>query len=366
MTDRRTRAFPDSTQPALSKDLETALTARQDSTRSEQNWPRRRLRTALSVSTLTPGPSTSLGMEEWGPMRWTSTAKRSARNLLARLGRQMLGFLDPHRLEEIPAVDKATQLLLALHYRQLLRERAPLPSFDEVQFRAFSQNGEDGILLFLFSLLGTTNKRSVELGVANGTSCNTANLILNHGWTALLVDAALPEVEEGRRFYSQHPDTAGHPPAFLHAWVTRENVNDVVQGAGFRGEIDLLSLDLDGNDYWIWEALDCISPRVVVLEYRTVWGAERAVTIPYRPDFVADAPDYAGASLPAFVKLAAKKGYRLVGCERLCFNAFFLRDGVGEELFPEIPASACFNHPAAQHQIAHRQALVAGREWVEV
>jgi hypothetical protein len=282
----------------------------------------------------------------------------------------MLGFLDPRKLDEIPAVDKGVQVLLALQYRHLLHERAPLPTFDQVQFRVFSQNGEDGILLFLFSLIGTTNKRSVELCAGNGTSCNTANLILNHGWTGLLVDGVLAEVEEGRRFYSQQADTAGHPPTFLHAWVTRENVNELVAGAGFHGEIDVLSLDLDGNDYWIWEALDCVSPRVVVLEYRTVWGAERAVTIPYRPDFVAEfadgRADYSGASLPAFVKLGRRKGYRLVGCERLCFNAFFLRKGIGEDLFPEIPASACFSHPAAQHHIAQARPGVAHREWIEV
>lgn len=303
-------------------------------------------------------------------MRRGSAARRWARKLLARLGRHMLGFLDPRKLDEIPAVDKGVQVLLALHYRHLLHERAPLPTFDQVQFRVFSQNGEDGILLFLFSLIGTTNKRSVELCAGNGTSCNTANLILNHGWTGLLVDGVLAEVEEGRRFYSQHADTAGHPPTFLHAWVTRENVNDLLAGSGFLGEIDLLSLDMDGNDYWIWEALDCVSPRVVVLEYRTVWGAERAVAIPYRPDFVAESADgradYSGASLPAFVKLGRRKGYRLVGCERLCFNAFFLREGIGEDLFPEIPASACFSHPAAQRHIAQGQSRVAEREWVDV
>jgi hypothetical protein len=282
----------------------------------------------------------------------------------------MFGFLDPRKLDEISAVDQATQVLLALHYRHLLHERAPLPSFEDVHFRAFSQNGEDGLLLFLFSVLGTTNKRSVELGASNGTSCNTANLIINHGWAGLLVDGSQAEVAEGRRFYCEHPNTAGHPPAFVHAWLKKENVNEVVGGAGFRGEIDLLSLDIDGNDYWVWEALDCISPRVVVLEYRTVWGAERAVTVPYRPDFVGEhvggGLDYAGASLPAFVKLGRRKGYRLVGCERLCFNAFFLREGVGEDLFPEIPASECFGHPAAQHQIATQQLAVAEREWVEV
>ncbi len=303
-------------------------------------------------------------------MGGTSAVKRWASRFLGRLGRQLFGRVDPRRLEQIPGVEQATQLMLSLHYRHLLHERAPLPSSDDVHFRAFSQNGEDGILLYLFSLLGTTNKRSVELGAGNGTSCNTANLIINHGWTALLVDGSEAEVEEGRRFYSEHPDTTGHPPAFVHAWLTKENVNEVVGGAGFRGEVDLLSLDIDGNDYWVWDALDCISPRVVVLEYRTVWGAERAVTVPYRPDFVgehvAGGFDYAGASLPAFVKLGKRKGYRLVGCERLCFNAFFLREGVGEDLFPEIPASACFGHPAAQHQIATQQPAVAQREWIEV
>jgi hypothetical protein len=278
----------------------------------------------------------------------------------------MLGSLDPRKLDGIATTSQATQLLLSLHYRHLLHERAPLPSFGDAEFRAFSQNGEDGILLLVFSLIGVTNRRSVELGASNGTSCNTANLILNHGWTGLLVDGALREVEHGRRFYASHPDTAAQPPTFLHAWVTRENVNDLVAGAGFRGDIDLLSLDIDGNDYWIWDALDCVSPRVVVLEYRTFWGTDRAVTVPYRPEFVAECPDYTGASLPAFVKLGRKKGYRLVGCQRLCFNAFFLRDDVGEELLPEVPASACFAHPAAQHFISHRPPSAVNREWVEV
>ena len=296
--------------------------------------------------------------------------KRWARGLLGRMGRRLFIRADPRRFEQLGGVDRETQLMVSQHYRELLHKGAPLPRFADVHFRAFSQNGEDGILLFLFSVLGTTNKTSVELGASNGSCCNTANLILNHGWTGLLVDGEEAEVAEGRRFYSEHPNTAGRPPAFVHAWLTKENVNEVVGGAGFRGEIDLLSLDIDGNDYWVWEALDCISPRVVVLEYRTVWGPERSVTVPYRPDFVGEhvggGLDYAGASLPAFVKLGRRKGYRLVGCERLCFNAFFLREGGGEDLFPEIPTSECFGHPAAQHQIATQQPAVATREWVEV
>lgn len=110
---------------------------------------------------------------------------------------------------------------------------------------------------------------------------------------------------------------------------------------------------MDGIDYWIWTAIDCIRPRVVVLEYNWVWGAERSVTIPYRADFVNPNPGgapnnehiYYGGSLPAFVKLGREKGYRLVGCEALGFNAFFLRTDVGQDIFSELEASKCFELP---------------------
>ena len=118
---------------------------------------------------------------------------------------------------------------------------------------------------------------------------------------------------------------------------------------GFVGDIDLFSLDIDGMDYWIWRAIECIVPRVVILEFNPVWGPDRAVSVPYQADFRIDYsrhPYYAGASLSAFAKLARQKGYRLVGIERLGFNAFFVRSGMGEELLPEISPRQCFEgHP---------------------
>src|SRR5258708_21162377 len=109
--------------------------------------------------------------------------------------------------------------------------------------------------------------------------------------------------------------------------------------------------------YWIWRAIDFIRPRVVVLEYNWIWGTERSVSIPYMSDFVNWDPGgtkggngniYFGASLPAFVKLAREKGYRLVGCEAWGFNAFFIRTDVGEDVFCEIDASQCFEMPMQQ------------------
>jgi len=243
----------------------------------------------------------------------------------------------------IASADKGIQTLLSLAYRELLRLKLTLPAFQEIEFRCFSQNGEDGILHYIFSLIGTTNRKCAELCAGHGMECNTTNLIVNHGWTGLLFDGSAENVREGQNFFAECRDTFLRPPAFVHAWVTAENVNTLIRSNHFEGEIDLLSLDMDGIDYWIWKAIDCIRPRVVVLECRPEWGPNRSVTIPYRSDFKAELKGswspYLGASLPAFVKLGREKGYRLVGSTRLLFNVFFMRAGVGEAVFPEIPAA---------------------------
>jgi hypothetical protein len=154
----------------------------------------------------------------------------------------------------------------------------------------------------------------------------------------------------------------------LHAWVTAENVNDLVTSCGFDRDIDLLSLDMDGMDYWVWKALTCARPRVVVAEYESTWGPEARMTRPYRPDFGGDTLDNVptgGASLPALVALGREKGYRLVGCDRFCYNAFFLRNDVGADRFPEIPARDCFHHLAIplRYQLLP---FLRKTEWVEV
>ena len=180
---------------------------------------------------------------------------------------------------------KLAQIQLAHDWRNLPLQGLPLPRFADVEFRAFSQNGEDGILLYLFSLIGTTSRTCVEICAGDGIQCNAANLILNHGWTALLVDGDAGKVKRGQDFYAAHPDTFSFPPQFVHAWIDRETVDALIAGQGFAGEIDLLSIDLDGVDYWIWDAIESVRPRVVVAETQCIWGASRSVTVPYCRDF---------------------------------------------------------------------------------
>ncbi len=245
-----------------------------------------------------------------------------------------------------PSADaQITQVLLRLKFHELARSGVHLPAFSDVEFRCYSQNGEDGILLYIFSLLGTTNRRVVEICAGDGIECNAANLIINHGWQGLLMDADADHVARGRAFYSTCRTTWVSPPTFINAWLTAENVDALVAGKGFGGPIDLLSLDVDGNDYWIWRALTCITPKVVVLEFCANCGPEISLTMAYQPDFRLDLavqPYRCGASLPAFVKLAKQKGYRLVGIQSLGFNAFFVRNGVGDALLPERSVRECY------------------------
>ena len=299
------------------------------------------------------------------------------RNLIRGLADRVRSYLAvPVReyLRDNPSPsDAASQLALMMSYRNTMAAGHPLPSLQDVGFKAFSQTDEDGILLYLFSLIGAKHKTCVEICAGDGIECNAANLIINHGWHGLLVDGDPTRVAQGTAFYRTLPNTRVFPPVFVHSWVTRGGVNALLRDHGFNGEIDLLSLDLDGVDYWVWEAIEAITPRVVVVEYQDMLGPERACTVPYADDFSCDKfpktggmPNFAGASLKAFVELGRQKGYRLVGVNRYEFNAFFVRIGLGDEVLPEIDPRTCFSHPKVIWGMRERAQTTASLPWVDV
>lgn len=302
---------------------------------------------------------------------WTRSLKRLVRRLtgVEAVQEQMRLLLEQSAL--ISGVCQTNQLLLRSKYREMLRSGRELPQLQDAEFRVYSRNGEDGIIHYVFSLIGEANRKCIEICAGDGIECNTANLIINHGWSGLLFDGNEQLVTRGREFYRRSNDTARWPPTFVHAWVTAENVNELISRHRFEGEIDLLSLDIDGMDWWIWRAIDVVSPRMVILEYQDCWGPDAAVTVPYRPDFVADfdqdgVPSYSGASLNAFVKLGKTKGYRLIGCQRYGYNAIFIRNDVAADLFPEVSASACFTHAKNRWAMEHRLPKVKDMKWLEV
>jgi hypothetical protein len=236
----------------------------------------------------------------------------------------------------------------------------------DVGFRVFSQFEEDGILLYIFAAIGVTKKLFVDVGSSDGILSNCANLALNHHWHGLFIDGSAERLAHGKRFYESAPDTFAFPPRFRNAFIQRENINQIIQEEGFRGEIDLLSIDIDGNDYWVWEALSVVDPRVVVIETHVEFGM-RSIVVPYDKDYCYPGrhPRYHGASAVAMTKLASRKGYRLVGSNSYGFNLFFVKRGIGDDVLPEVGVETVLNHPSMEKR-QQDDAPIMGWEFAEV
>jgi predicted O-methyltransferase YrrM len=247
------------------------------------------------------------------------------------------------QVREIEVDRRWTTGQLLLHaYPKLAGERARLNRFEA---RVYSQNGEDGILAYLLSRVGAAHRTFVEFGVGDGSECNTANLSITFGWRGLLMEADPEMAERARQFYRARPTAPD--VQIVTARVTPDTIDELLRANGVDGEVDLLSLDIDGNDYWVWRAISAIDPRVVVVEYNASFGPRRSVTVPYRDGFNRYREHvsgfYHGASLAALTKLGEEKGYALVGCESRGANAFFVRRDLAEGKLEAVePAAAYF------------------------
>jgi hypothetical protein len=212
---------------------------------------------------------------------------------------------------------------------------------ERAEFRVFSQFGEDGIIQFLVQRVPIGNQVFVEFGVEDYAESNTRFLLVHDAWRGLIIDAGTAHrrfLEDSRLAWRTTVDAAT-------AFIDRENVNYVIRAGGVSGEIGLLSIDIDGNDYWVLEAIDCVSPQILVTEYNSVFGPERAVTVPYDPGFDRGSKHFShlywGASLQALARAADRKGLALVGGNRAGNNAFFVRrEALGD--IPERTAEQCW------------------------
>ena len=233
------------------------------------------------------------------------------------------------------------------HYYRDAAKRNEAPPLSDTGFRVFSQFEEDGKLLFIFSVIGMDNKIFVEIGSDDGVNSNSANLYFNFGWHGLFIDGNPSSIKRGRKFFSKYPHPWFYKPRFVSAMVKRDNINEIIKGAGIQGEIGLLSIDIDGNDYWIWDAIDVISPKVVIIETHNEFGMHDIV-VPYDPDYIYPGkhPVYHGASPVAMNKLAMRKGYRLVGANELGFNFIFIKNGIADNHIPEVPVESVLRHPS--------------------
>ena len=203
-------------------------------------------------------------------------------------------------------------------------------------FKVYSQNDEDGIIEEIFNRIGTTNKIFVEFGVQNGLECNS-HYLLHKGWTGLWLEGDEKSCAEiNARFF---PVIKTAQLKIKQAFITKNNINHLIANSGFVGEIDLLSVDIDGNDYYVWQAINVVKPRVVVIEYNAKFPPNHFWKQAYNENHRWDGSDWHGASLKALETLGKQLGYQLVGTNISGVNAFFVKQELAEDLFIE-PATA--------------------------
>lgn len=210
---------------------------------------------------------------------------------------------------------------------ELNRNRSA-PSLNDCEFKIFSQWGEDGIIQQLLSSVAIANPTFIEFGVENFAESNCRFLMMNNNWSGFVVDGSQRWINS----LNANMPRWKYDLRAACAMMTRENINQILQQSGFDADLGLMSIDVDGIDYWLWEAMDAFRPRIVIVEYNALFGGERAITVPYDPTFVQKEQHYSelyfGASLAAFDHLARQKGYSLVCGESTGVNAFFVRNDV--------------------------------------
>src|SRR3990172_1008296 len=234
---------------------------------------------------------------------------------------------------QVKSLDRDVEVLKLLMGKTLANQVKQHGIYDDIQdaeFSVFSQFGDDGIIQYLVHQIKPNNQTFIEFGTQNYRESNTRFLLMNNNWKGLIIegDSSCVEFVKQEQMYWKYDLTA------VNHFIDKDNINQIFVENGFGGEIGLLSIDIDGNDYWIWESINTVNPVIVVAEYNSVFGPDYAVTVPYDPTFdrtnAHHSNLYWGCSLKALYLLAERKGYVFAGTNSNGNNAHFIRkDKVG-------------------------------------
>lgn len=210
------------------------------------------------------------------------------------------------------------------------------------EFKVFSQSGEDGVIQWLIHNIPIQSKRFIEFGVQNYTELKTRFLLMHDNWSGLIMDGS----QENMDYVKQDNICWMHDLKPVPAFITAENINTLIRDNGFDGEVGILSIDIDGNDYWVWKAISCVQADIVICGYNSRFGSERAVTIPYDPNFYRTEAHssnlYFGASIRALTLLGQQKGYALVYGNEIGSNLFFIRRELLNDVVYEKTVEECY------------------------
>ena len=198
------------------------------------------------------------------------------------------------------------------------------------EFQAFSQFGEDGIIEEIFRRIGTTNQYFVEFGVETGVETNTTYLLYK-GWKGLWLDGSDENINTIKQNFSK-AFAKGNLNA-IQGFITAENIEQLFQKGNVPVEFDLLSIDIDRNDYYVWDAIRHYQPRVVIIEYNSIFRPGCEFVVDYDANAMWDGTSNTSASLESLYQLGLKKGYKLVASTFSGVNAFFVREDLIKDKF---------------------------------
>lgn len=206
-----------------------------------------------------------------------------------------------------------------------MRSRGICDNIHEAEFKVFSQFGDDGIIQYLINNVDIEHKRFIEFGVEDYTESNTRFLLINNNWSGLVIDGSKRNID----YIKKDQICWKYDLTAVHHFIDKENINRIISDNIASRNLGILSIDIDGNDYWIWECINVVDPVIVIMEYNSVFGSKHAVTIPYDPAFNRTRAHYSnlywGCSLKALCLLAESKGYEFVGSNSAGCNAYFIR-----------------------------------------
>ena len=207
-----------------------------------------------------------------------------------------------------------------------------IKDLSEIEFQVYSQWGEDGIIDWIVNKFSKIPKSFLEIGTQDYKESNTRFLLINKNWDGFLIEADKIEVKniKSQRIYWKHNLKV------KNEFVTKDNINDVVKRLNVPKKLGLLSLDIDGVDYWVLKELSFLNPSIIICEYNSLFGKKKSITVPYKKNFIRSEEHfsnlYYGVSIKALTNMMKSKNYFLIGTNSAGNNAFFVKKDLWKSL----------------------------------
>ncbi len=229
-------------------------------------------------------------------------------------------------LNELYTENEKLKLLNGSILSNQIKQMKTINSLSEVEFSVFSQFGDDGIIQWLVQNLEITNETFIEFGVEDFSESNTRFLMMNNNWTGFVMDGSESNILKLQQQYYYWKHNLNSKAIFIN----KNNINTLIEEQNFLKDVGVLHIDLDGNDYYIWDAITVVEPIIVIVEYNSIFGKERTISVPYDDSFIRTNAHYSnlffGTSINSLYKLGERKGYSFIGCNSGGNNAYFVRN----------------------------------------